>query len=29
MQTNSLLKNITYKDNKPNIEPIFETPFSK
>lgn len=29
MKTSSLSKNITYKDNKPNIEPIFETPFSK
>lgn len=29
MKTNSLTQNILYKDNKPNIEPIFETPFSK
>lgn len=29
MKTNSLNKNIVYKENKPNIEPIFETPFSK
>ncbi len=29
MQTNSLSKNITYKDNRPNVEMIFETPFSK
>lgn len=29
MKTNSLSKNIIFKENKPNIEPIFETPFSK
>lgn len=29
MKTNSLSKNITFKENKPNIESIFETTFSK
>lgn len=29
MNTNSLLKNITYKEDKPNVELLFETSFSK
>lgn len=29
MKTNSLLKNITYKEDKPNVELLFETSFSK
>lgn len=29
MQTNSLTKNIVYKEDKPNVEILFETPFSK
>ncbi len=29
MKTASLIKSIVYKDDKPNIQPLIETPFSK
>ena len=29
MKTSSLAKNITYKADRANVEPIFETSFSK